>query len=614
MSKDNTHVFDCAAHAWEMFAAGYGWLTAFFGLPAISPDMDGAPRLRLYKKQPWPPAALGGVRKRLRSKTSPAAPLGGQSVEAPVAAALADETAADGDLIPLATSAKRTHVHWTHVRTRNPAHVQPAAMTRQMLWEHLAKVYAETYPDMSSPTGSILQFGMVVTERHKDALQEGHRHLHKHAATFCTKQHYWNKVAQLSLSKYNIPLNAVVHDSYDTMYAYLRRPTARKPLTELDAEPYLSALHPRGEALVQLLESGRKYAAIRGAKQQEEAQKRRRLSVFQDIASHNLRTAGELRVHAAGEAVAGRHNLADFCTRQGHKLEEVVENAWAVIEAPSQAGSATTLLGKMQHTAETQPCVCSGAWIPGAMKVLHRNGIDPAVFTGAVYQALEHGALRGTNVACVGAGGCGKSTLLEALENIFNCAPKLEKGSTFPFASLMDCDIMLWQDYEHEEKTVKFTDLLSWFVGESVGVRLPGRVNKKVRNQAPCFYSGHKLIEVSAGPHRSVEKAASLNGMMAERFTTFYFNAPLPMPERVLAWKHCGKCAATFYMRGVPAAGPEPGVASASSSGAPTVPPAPPAPASNPTIVDGLVELSRLYAAGALTSEEFTAAKSKILQ
>ena len=104
MSKDNTHVFDCAAHAWEMFAAGYGWLTAFFGLPAISPDMDGAPRLRLYKKQPWPPAALGGVRKRLRSKTSPAAPLGGQSVEAPVAAALADETAADGDLIPLATS------------------------------------------------------------------------------------------------------------------------------------------------------------------------------------------------------------------------------------------------------------------------------------------------------------------------------------------------------------------------------------------------------------------------------------------------------------------------------------------------------------------------------
>ena len=76
-------------------------------------------------------------------------------------------------------------------------------------------------------------------------------------------------MAQLSLSKYNIPLNAVVHDSYDTMYAYLRRPTARKPLTELDAEPYLSALHPRGEALVQLLESGLKYAAIRGAKRKK---------------------------------------------------------------------------------------------------------------------------------------------------------------------------------------------------------------------------------------------------------------------------------------------------------------------------------------------------------
>ena len=111
-----------------------------------------------------------------------------------------------------------------------------------------------------------------------------------------------------------------------------------------------------------------------------------------------------------------------------------------------------------------------------------------------------------------------------------------------------------------------------------------------------------------------MEKAASLNGMMAERFTTFYFTAPLPMPERVLAWKHCGKCAAIFYMRGEPAAGPEPGAASASSSGAPAAPPVPPAQASNPTIVNGLVELSRLYAAGALTSEEFTVAKSRMLQ
>ena len=73
------------------------------------------------------------------------------------------------------------------------------------------------------------------------------------------------------------------------------------------------------------------------------------------------------------------------------------------------------------------------------------------------------------------------------------------------------------------------------------------------------------------------------------------------MEERVLAWKHCGKCAANFYMRDVQAAGPEPGAAPASTPGAPNAPQAPPAEAPNPSIVNGLVELARLYDAGALT-------------
>ena len=87
-----------SAYMETLFVAGYGWLGASWIAPTI-PNMDGAPRKRLYKKQPWPPAAKSAVRKRLRRKTTPAAPLGGQSVEAAVATALADETAADGDLI-----------------------------------------------------------------------------------------------------------------------------------------------------------------------------------------------------------------------------------------------------------------------------------------------------------------------------------------------------------------------------------------------------------------------------------------------------------------------------------------------------------------------------------
>eukprot|EP00974_Lingulodinium_polyedra_P025640 2477999-Lingulodinium_polyedra.AAC.1 len=48
------------------------------------------------------------------------------------------------------------------------------------------------------------------------------------------------------------------------MYKYLRTPSARKPLHELDPTPYFSALHPQGDKLKELLESGARYLQVRG--------------------------------------------------------------------------------------------------------------------------------------------------------------------------------------------------------------------------------------------------------------------------------------------------------------------------------------------------------------
>mgnify|MGYP003322740599 CR=1 FL=1 len=43
--------------------------------------------------------------------------------------------------------------------------------------------------------------------------------------------------------------------------------------------------------------------------------------------------------------------------------------------------------------------------------------------------------------------------------------------AAFAAGDLPEYDIMLWQDYEHEESTMKFTDLLSLLCGESLGLR-----------------------------------------------------------------------------------------------------------------------------------------------
>ena len=81
----------------------------------------------------------------------------------------------------------------------------------------MAKVYREAYPSADSDTGSILQFGLVSTEHHKDAPQVEDRTEHEHAATFSSVAHYWRRVRQISVEKHNAHLSAVAHDGYSSM-------------------------------------------------------------------------------------------------------------------------------------------------------------------------------------------------------------------------------------------------------------------------------------------------------------------------------------------------------------------------------------------------------------
>ena len=118
-----------------------------------------------------------------------------------------------------------------------------------------------------------------------------------------------------------------------------------------------------------------------------------------------FRTALDLQAHAAKEALDGRFALAEWCTRKGEDLEDLVDNAWAVMDAPQRAVEAKrTRLDKLKVAAAELPCICGGAWRPGAEQILVGNGISVDVFGKAVCRALHYGAMRGVNVACVGEG------------------------------------------------------------------------------------------------------------------------------------------------------------------------------------------------------------------
>ena len=280
--------------------------------------------------------------------------------------------------------------------------------------------------------------------------------------------------------------------------------------------------------------------------------------------------------------------------------------AWAVMEAPQRAlDERVPLDAKLQRAAANFPCECGGCWAAGATRILLNNSIDVKAFSAAVCAALHHGAKRGANVAVVGVGGCGKSALLEPLEKVFKAAPKPQIGSTFGLANVLGAEILLWQDYAHDEGTIRFTDLLSLFVGETIDVRRPGQVNIPFKNRAPIFYSGRTPI--SSKDHDPAA-AAELTGMMTERFKIFTFTQPLPMHERQVDWVHCGRCCAAFYVAHGMATPPPPGHPAAGASAVATNPTATRHGAAQDLSVE-LARLAVLHERGCLDADEFRAAK-----
>lgn len=413
----------------------------------------------------------------------------------------------------LPTSVKRKHVHWTHGRSSNPEHVQPDALSREEFWAHLAKCYTEAYPRVDSPTGSILAFGLVAQEPYSSGNPSAPCPVHKHCPTISVEQHYWSKVASLSLRKYNVKLNAVAHQTYGDMFRYVREPSSRKRLHQLDATPFFSQFHPVDQVLAEIISKTDRAAHMRGGKRDREggggsgggeqtAPKRKRLRVYDLVKEHGVKTVEDMLMVAHGQDSAGDSSLAEYCTRNEGKLEALITSARRVLEAPArQAERHMTLMQKLARGADQLPCICasSGDWEAGALRILALNNIRPDEFARAVCEAFQLGACRGSNIALIGKAGCGKSMLIEPLQFVFKTCGKPQRGSTFPLKNAMDAEILLWQDYRHHEGTLSWTDLLSFFVRELVEVRVPGTSgsggNVPHRNAAPTFYSGRAAMK-----------------------------------------------------------------------------------------------------------------------
>ena len=379
----------------------------------------------------------------------------------------AEGLAADG-LLALRPDARRVNVHFTQVRTNNKTDVQPAKLTRKQFWEHLCRCFRDAYPRADSPTGSILLFGCVCKELHKDAPRQEDRSEHHHTATQASEKYYWSKIRKISAETYNIQLNAVAHDTYTTMFCYLRCASAKKPVHELDATPFFSAGHPQGDGLKELLALGEKYKKVRAEKAGKDDPSlpvpvRSHFGIaYNWVTQHNIRkrkAVKQLEADAVLELTAGRPQLLDFCKKHKSTLADQIEYIWELHDAKNTLHRLDKTRLDLLLTAAAfdvgpdtikERCangkgVCSDMY----NSILSVQQVDPVRFCHELFETLQHGRRKGNAFMVVGSRDTGKTTITQPLGLIYDCMDCPQSDSFCPLEGIRGHELINWQDFRY---------------------------------------------------------------------------------------------------------------------------------------------------------------------
>ena len=381
----------------------------------------------------------------------------------------AEAMAADG-LLALAPDARKMNVHYTQVRTKNPKDVQPHQLTQAQFWEHLCACARIAYPRASSETGSILEFGLIAKERHKDAPREEDRSEHNHGATHASEPYRWKKIREISAERFNIQLNAVAHETYTSMFCYLRCPTAKKPIQELDWNPFFSPAHPQGDKLKKLLEQGHRYKQVRQAQltlqpspspSPSSATVRSQFGVVYNwVTTHNLRKrkgAKQLEADAVSELQAGRPQLLEFCKKHKTCLEDQLDYIWQMATAKEDVKrldkSLLDLLleatipdlptSRLKEQCSNEEGGCAKIYAG----ILDYHQLNALQFCHELYETLKFGRRKGNAFMVVGGRDAGKTTLTQPAEHIYKTMKCPQSDSFCPLESIRGHDVLLWQDF-----------------------------------------------------------------------------------------------------------------------------------------------------------------------
>ena len=484
-------------------------------------------------------------------------------------------------------------ITWT--RTDVAGRKQPAELTHQDFYREVKDAYKAVFSEVDVLHDGP-EWAFVAREFHANSPIEQMRDAHYHMAAAFKREHRWLELERHLREVRGIKVHFSAHTCYRTAYEYLTKPTRKKPVEEIDQNPYAAPGHPREEDIPQPaphLQAAWQARTQAAAAQREDAATRtsranrmEREEVYDIVANpfNNIRKVRDLwRLAEQRKNLNDRrlHNFLLNCKDLGQLFGKIQES----LRAPEETRRESLTRLQILEEARLTECQCpkgttwdkqscpAGTWKRLAIEVVDSNGYRSCEVEQDILEALEGGRGKMRNIWFYGGQNRAKTFLLQGLGAVYRHYEPPDTGS-YQLEDLDGCEIILLNEFEWSSAFCpwpKFKELLE---GKKIkiGVAKNRGQNYMFDDDAPLFGSSRERISHPDKPAETVQADARVK---YREFTVHYDPVKAPrLPE-------CPRCVAEwlleardFLARGVARSAPPAGTpVSASSGSTGSVPP-----------------------------------------
>jgi hypothetical protein len=411
---------------------------------------------------------------------------------------------------------------WTFPHTEKP--VNPSNCSKKKLARLLKEVYGVEQ----------IKFYCIVRELHANSVRSWERKAHYHVVLKLAGRVKPVRIARELRSKglYGHLCIPKRHVQFWPIMSYVYCPSLKKPLGELDPDPYLSSEFPVSEI------------EKRFAKAMSGRVEIRPWEMFHALKKLGCSRYGDLVDWCEMQAKRGLPQFQKFLVRQRPKMKALFVSWLEMIEKPLQHdGHSRAIRLQIWEKALGAECVCvTPNRLSNALQsCVDFHGKDATRFAFMLERMLRVGtSLKNSNILLWGASNAGKTAVTRPLIYMFGdrCWLRPSAGDTFPLQGLEQKVLGVWQDWRVETSPVPWDTLLLVLEGESVTCAVKGLPSVICHHPPPMVITAQKRIAHLDGSE--VERQAFVN-----RFALrWHLKKPLERKDEQL--KLCYKCTGCY--------------------------------------------------------------------